>query len=100
MNFPIFEAIMMLCFGAAWPVSIMKSWKSRTNKGKSLFFMLIIIFGYTCGLVHKIWWQSKIDGVVWLYVLNEVMVSIDVCLYFRNRLIEKHAEAKQTAVAI
>ncbi len=89
MNFPIFEALMLLSFGMAWPMSIWKSWRSRTNKGKSLVFLLIIFFGYCCGLVHKLFWQSKIDGAVWLYLFNQVMVGIDLMLYYRNYRIDK-----------
>lgn len=89
MSFPVFEAIMLVCFGMAWPVSILKSWRSRTNKGKSLFFMLIVLTGYVSGLIHKCWWQEKVDGVVWLYLLNAVMVLADVSLYARNRRIEQ-----------
>ena len=76
MHFPIFEAVMMLCFGMAWPVSILKSWRSRTNKGKSPLFLLIVLTGYVSGLVHKLWWQAQVDGVVWLYVLNAAMVAL------------------------
>lgn len=75
---------MLVCFGLAWPASIWKSWRSRTNKGKSRFFMLIVFVGYVSGLVHKLWWQEKVDGVVWLYLLNAVMVVIDGGLYYRN----------------
>lgn len=95
MKFPIFEAIMMLCFGLAWPASIAKSWKSRTNKGKSFLFLIIIITGYLCGLIHKLWWQSTIDGVVWLYILNTLMVSTDIVLYFRNMVLDHKANMKQ-----
>ncbi|MDD4019549.1 MAG: hypothetical protein PHV28_16590 [Kiritimatiellae bacterium] len=89
MKFPIFEAVMLVCFGMAWPVSILKSWRSRTNKGKSRFFMLIVFVGYLSGLVHKLWWQDKVDGVVWLYLLNAVMVAIDGVLYYRNTRFDK-----------
>ena len=34
----LLEALMILCFGLSWPISIRKSWISRTAKGKSLFF--------------------------------------------------------------
>ena len=84
MKFPIFEAVMLVCFGMAWPVSILKSWRSRTNKGKSSYFLLIVFVGYLSGLVHKLWWQAEVDGVVWLYVLNAVMVATDGALYYRN----------------
>lgn len=91
MSFPIFEAIMMLCFGLAWPASIAKSWKSKTNKGKSLLFLVIITIGYLCGLIHKLWWQDKVDGVVWLYIFNGLMVSTDMILYFRNMFLDRMA---------
>ena len=53
---------MLVCFGMAWPVSILKSWRSRTNKGKSRFFLLIVFVGYLSGLIHKLWWQERPDG--------------------------------------
>ena len=39
----IFELIMVICFGLSWPLSVYKSAKSRTAKGKSLFLSLIHI---------------------------------------------------------
>ena len=30
----LLEALMILCFGLSWPLSIYKSWTSRTAKGK------------------------------------------------------------------
>lgn len=86
----IFEAIMLICFGAAWPVSIVKSYKSRSTGGKSLAFSLIIIVGYISGIVNKI--VNKPDFVTWLYVLNLVMVSIDAALWLRNRKLEKRGQ--------
>ena len=38
----LMEAVMILCFGLSWPISIRKSWVSRTAKGKSLFFECFI----------------------------------------------------------
>jgi hypothetical protein len=32
----VFEIAMLVCFGAAWPVSIYKSLKTRAVAGKSL----------------------------------------------------------------
>ena len=34
----IFEAAMVLCFGASWPLNLWKSVKSKTARGKSLLF--------------------------------------------------------------
>ncbi|MBQ9431483.1 MAG: hypothetical protein IJU44_08020 [Kiritimatiellae bacterium] len=88
MDFPIFEAAMMLCFGLAWPASLLKSWRSRTNKGKSLSFLIIVAVGYASGLTHKLCWQQKVDGVVWLYIANATMVALDICFYIRNHFID------------
>lgn len=83
----IFEALMLLSFGAAWPASIYKSWKSRTTKGKSLIFMLIVLFGYMFGVMNKI--INGLDYVLLFYALDFMMVTIDLCFYFRNRKLEK-----------
>lgn len=88
----IFEIIMLLCFGAAWPVSISKSLKTKSNGGKSIVFLLIIIVGYIAGITHKLLYKP--DFVVWLYALNVTMVSIDAALWIRNRRLEL-ARARQ-----
>ena len=31
----LLEIIMLICFGASWPISVAKSYKARTAKGKS-----------------------------------------------------------------
>lgn len=91
----ILEAIMMLCFGAAWPFSIYRSWKSHSTQGKSLFFLVILLVGYSCGIANKI--LFSFDYVVWLYALNMVMVSIDTFLWLRNNAEEKAARTVCTA---
>ena len=83
----IFEAGMLVSFGFAWPVSILRSWRSRSAKGKSGFFSIIIIFGYLCGIIHKILYSR--DIVILLYILNIAMVSIDLALWFRNRKLDR-----------
>jgi hypothetical protein len=79
----IFEALMLFCFGAAWPFAIYKSWKSRSSEGKSLFFLLVVATGYVFGIIHKLLYSK--DIVLTLYILNFLMVSLDLLLYFRNR---------------
>jgi hypothetical protein len=79
----IFELIMLLCFGAAWPFSIHKSLTSHSVKGKSLAFLLIVWTGYLSGVLHKILYHT--DIVIVFYVINLTMVSVDAALYLRNR---------------
>ena len=87
----IFEALMVICFGISWPVSIVKSWKSETAKGKSLVFLCFILIGYLCGMISKII-AGKITYVFVFYVLNFIMVSVDLCLYFRNTKLDRQRE--------
>ena len=78
----IFEFLMLCCFGASWPFAIAKSWKSRSTKGKSLMFMVLIEVGYVFGIVHKV--LNNFNWVTWVYVVLMLLVSFDVFLYWRN----------------
>ena len=49
----ICELTMLICFGMSWPISVWKSYKSRSTKGKSPIFILAIIVGYIAGIVGK-----------------------------------------------
>ncbi|HNW30537.1 MAG TPA: hypothetical protein PKN50_18825 [Spirochaetota bacterium] len=79
----IFEIIMLICFGSAWPFSIYRSWKSKSVKGKSLVFLFIVMVGYLAGIMHKVFFNY--DNVIYLYITNFSLVTIDTALYFRNR---------------
>jgi hypothetical protein len=80
----IFELLMLICFGVAWPFSIYKSWKTRAVGSKSVIFLFVVLVGYAAGVLHKIFYNY--NWVIFLYVLNGTMVSIDILLYLRNRL--------------
>ena len=88
----ILEIIMVISFGASWPLNVMKSWKARTTKGKSLPFLCLIFFGYIAGIISK---PLDPDGYHWyvlfFYCLNLVMVGIDLCIYVRNYRLDKKA---------
>ena len=79
----IFETLMLICFGAAWPLSIYKSYTSKSVEGKSVAFLFVLLLGYIFGILHKVF--NSYDNVIFLYILNFVMVSIDTGLYFRNK---------------
>jgi phage-related holin len=89
----IFEIIMLLCFGFAWPLSIYKSYKSRTTKGKSLFFLYVVLAGYIAGVLHKVFYHM--DGVIVFYVINLLLVIADTILFYRNLWIEKHSGGRK-----
>lgn len=90
----IFETLMIVCFGISWPMSIVRSYRSRSTKGKSLPFMCMILFGYFCGVAAKLL-SHTYNLAFYFYFPNIIMVSTDICLFFRNRQIEKRqAEVK------
>lgn len=91
----IFEIAMLVCFGAAWPFSLYRSYQSRTNAGKSLFFLLVVFLGYVSGILHKIFFSP--DPVIGLYVLNGAMVAGDIFLFFRNRKYDRAGGCTESA---
>ena len=88
----IFEAVMMVCFGVSWPLSILRTYRVKNPAGKSIAFLWLIIAGYLSGIVSKIV-GGNVDWVIGLYALNAIMVGIDLTLvYFyraRNLAAEK-----------
>lgn len=87
----IFEAIMLICFGFSWPVSIAKTLRTRVVRGKSPAFMLLIITGYAAGVIHKLLNPPSAEAgtlahaVVYLYLFNLILVATDLFLYLRFR---------------
>jgi hypothetical protein len=77
----VFEAIMLICFGLSWPVSIAKSLRTKVVSGKSPAFMAIVCVGYMSGIVHKTYYSK--DWIIILYAANMIMVAIDLVLYYR-----------------
>lgn len=91
----ILEVIMIVSFGASWPLNVIKSYKARTTKGKSLAFLCLIFFGYIAGIISKLLNESYMMSfaskwyVLFFYVLNLIMVGTDLCLYIRNYKLDR-----------
>jgi len=85
----IFEIIMIVCFGFSWPMNVIKSYRARTTKGKSLAFLLLISTGYVFGIVGKIIGGNFKWYVLFFYVLNLCMVLTDLAMYARNARIDR-----------
>ncbi len=97
----LLEALMIICFGLSWPISIQKSWVSRTAKGKSVFFEVFIWIGYIFGIIRKIILYINGSGSGFLfyfswafYILNLIEITIDVLLYIRNSKLDKQARTE------
>jgi len=92
MNPHLFEAIMLLCFSSAWPFSIAKLIKTKKTGSRSLFFFIIIIVGYSCGILYHyalFLERGYFVNVVFLYGFNALMVSTDLILTLKYRKINK-----------
>ena len=81
----VLEAIMLVCFGVSWPLSIYRTYRVKNPVGKSIAFLWLIIIGYLAGILNKIF--GRMDWVVYLYALNAAMVATDLVLvyYYRAR---------------
>ena len=90
--YELMEVCMIVAFGCSWPMNVIKSYKVRTTKGKSLAFLLLILGGYVCGITGKLMAPSCKWYVLFFYVLNFIMVSADLAMYIRNRKLDKLAE--------
>ena len=90
----ILEIVMIVSFGASWPFNITKSLRSRTAKGKSIYFEICIIVGYVCGVIGK-FIGGNITYVIAVYLLDICMVSIDLALTLRNRRLDRQRELEE-----
>jgi len=86
------EIGMLIAFGLSWPFNILKSVRSRTSKGKSVVFEIVVVIGYLIGMTGKFITYSR-TGVfaysIWFYIADIIMVLIDLCLYVRNTRLDR-----------
>ena len=87
----LFEALMLVCFGLSWPFNIAKSIRSKTARGKSIQFEILIITGYVCGLIGKLL-SGDMSYVLYFYVADILMVSIDLVLTIGNTKRDKEQD--------
>ena len=90
------EIGMLVAFGCSWPFNILKSWRSRTAKGKSVVLGWSVPLGELVGGRGMII-TNRTTGVwaysIWFYLADILMVSIDMVLYYRNTRLDRKAEA-------
>lgn len=79
----VFEAGMMICFGVSWPIAAYKTYRAKCVSGKSLTFSSLILTGYICGIIHKLFFYY--DWVIWLYIINTVFVLTDMALHIKYK---------------
>lgn len=97
----ILEIIMILLFGASWPMNVIKSYKARSAKGKSITFLILIFVGYIAGIASKFANEAYMASfsskwyVLVFYFINITMVGVDIALYIRNRRLDAIKEKSE-----
>ena len=90
----ILEIIMLLCFGASWPINLTKALKAKTAKGSSLPFLCMIECGYVSGILAKVL-GNNVNYVLFFYFLNILVVGLNILVYFRNRKLDAAGKAER-----
>ena len=94
----ILEIIMIVSFGASWPINLRKNIKSRTTKGISLWFYLLIFLGYIAGIISKFLNETYMNSfstkwyVLVFYFINLIIVGLNIIVYFRNKKLEEKVD--------
>lgn len=91
----LLESTMLICFGLSWPMNLTKNIKAKSAKNMSLQFILLIIFGYVAGITAKIY-THRFNYVLVVYLLNLVVVSANVIVYFINRRYDRQTQKANT----
>ena len=96
----VFEMLMVVCFGISWPLNIRKLFQSRTPKATRVLFYLFIFFVFIFGLLSMVIKAASggtTPAYVWFfYILNTLMVSFGILLYFRNKRLDQAREQNGT----
>lgn len=91
----LLEIGMIVCFGISWPINMVKAMKSRTAKGSSLSFYILIGLGYVSGIFSKFLNENYMAQfsekwyVLIFYFINLFFVSMNIYYYFRNKKLDK-----------
>ncbi len=95
----IMEMMMVICFGISWPLNIAKAWRARTATGTSILFYFFIWAGYIFALAGKFilirffapqpWYVTVHWYVLIFYILNIIMVSAGILIWFRNKALDR-----------
>ena len=96
----VFEMLMVVCFGISWPLNTRTLYHPRPALCTFIFFYFFFCFCYFFVLVC--WVIKAASGgttpaYVWFfYILNTLMVSFGILLYFRNKRLDQAREQNGT----
>jgi hypothetical protein len=85
----VLEAAMIVFFGISWPINVMKTYRTKSTKGKSLLFLMLIFVGYLFGITAKV--LFSMNYVLFFYLFNTFFVGCDILLFLHYRKVERLA---------
>ena len=94
----LLESTMLICFGLSWPMNLAKNIKARSARNMSIQFILLIITGYIAGITAKIY-SHRFNYVLVVYLLNLVVVSANVIVYFINLRYDRQTQAENAELS-
>lgn len=89
------EVAMIVSFGISWPLNAVKAYRARSAKGTSIVFLMLIFFGYICGIASKFLSEAYMASfsekwyVLVFYFINLITVSVNIFIYVRNYRLDK-----------
>ncbi len=90
----LMEILMLVSFGASWPVNLIKAIRAKSTKGLSVMFYYLILFGYAAGIVSKLanrTYMAQISSkwyVLAVYIVNFCTVLCNIIVYYKNKRAE------------
>ena len=82
----VLEAVMLVCFGVAWPCASLRILRTGQAQSNGLGFTLVILCGYLVGASSKMLVAvrgAELAPVFWLYAVNAVSVAVNLALQVR-----------------
>ncbi|MDO4585813.1 MAG: hypothetical protein Q4C95_00795 [Planctomycetia bacterium] len=80
-----FEVGMLICFGASWPFSIFKVWRTQSCEGKSFVFLGLVMIGYLFGIFHKLFYHLDIVILLYSFLFLIVLTDFGLCLFVKKK---------------
>ena len=79
----VLEAVMLVCFGVAWPCASLRMLRTGRPQSNGLCFTLVIFCGYLLGASSKLLEAvrgAELAPVFWLYAVNAISVAVNLGL--------------------
>lgn len=82
----LLEALMLTCFGLAWPIANLRMLRTGRAEGKGMAFTMIILCGYLAGAAAKVALpgiSAPLPPLFWVYLVNAASVGTNLALQWR-----------------